>query len=170
MGYGLAGAIGASVSNGNSRVILVEGDGGFAQNIQELGTLSQLKANVKIFLYSNEGYASIRMTQRNYFQGAYMGCDIATGLGLPNWELIFSAFNIPCLKIAENFEEDENFLEIFESKTPAAFIVPIHPEQTFFPKISSSVTANGQMRSDPLHKMTPPLSIQSSIEVFRYTS
>jgi acetolactate synthase I/II/III large subunit len=170
MGYGLAGAIGASVSNRNSRVVLVEGDGGFAQNIQELGTVSQLKTNLKIFLYSNEGYASIRMTQKNYFQGDYMGCDIATGLGLPNWELIFSAFSIPCLKIAENFDVDESFLDLFNSKTPAAFIVPIHPEQTFFPKISSSVTANGQMSSDPLHKMTPPLSIQSSSEVFRYTS
>jgi acetolactate synthase-1/2/3 large subunit len=169
MGYGLAGSLGASTANKNSRVILVEGDGGFAQNIQELGTVSQLKANLKIFLYSNEGYASIRMTQRNYFQGAYMGCDIETGLGLPDWEKMFSAYNISCMQIEEGFQDDAVFLNLFDSNSPAAFIVPIHPEQTYFPKISSSVTSNGQMVSDPLHKMSPPLSIHISTEVLRYT-
>ena len=35
--------------------------------------------------------------------------------------------------------------------------MPIHPEQTYFPKISSQVTATGGMESAPLHKMSPPL-------------
>lgn len=170
MGYGLAGVIGASIANSSSRAILVEGDGGFAQNCQELGTLAQIQGNVKIFLYSNEGYASIRMTQKNYYDGNYMGCDISTGLGLPNWEKLFSAYDIPCLMITEGFERDKNFLDLFENDIPAAFIVPIHPEQTYFPKISSSVDKLGQMKSDPIHMMTPALSIQKSAEVFRYTS
>jgi acetolactate synthase-1/2/3 large subunit len=170
MGYGLAGVIGAAVANRSSRAILVEGDGGFAQNCQELGTLAQIQGNVKIFLYSNEGYASIRMTQKNYFQGNYIGCDISTGLGLPNWEKLFSAYDIPCITIAEGFEKEGSFLELFESEFPAAFIVPIHSEQTYYPKISSSVDKSGQMKSDPLHMMTPPLSKLLSAEVFRYTS
>jgi acetolactate synthase-1/2/3 large subunit len=169
MGYGLAGALGASTANRESRIVLVEGDGGFAQNLQELGTVAQLDSNLKIFIYSNEGYASIRMTQRNYFQGAYMGCDVSTGLGLPNWERLFSAYDIPCMRIGEGFENDQSFLALFESECPAAFIVPIHPEQTYFPKILSSVTANGQMISDPLHKMSPPLSIHLTAEILRYT-
>ncbi len=75
MGYGLSGAIGAAEST-QSRTILIEGDGGFAQNLQELGTLAAQRLNVKVFIFSNSGYASIRMTQRNYFDGAYLGCDV----------------------------------------------------------------------------------------------
>ena len=41
--------------------------------------------NLKIFIFANEGYASIRTTQRNYFGGAYLGCDTSTGLGFPDW-------------------------------------------------------------------------------------
>jgi acetolactate synthase-1/2/3 large subunit len=70
MGYGLSGAIGAALANPRRQVILSEGDGGFAQNLQELGTLAATRANVKVFLLNNDGYASIRLTQRNYFGGA----------------------------------------------------------------------------------------------------
>ena len=45
MGYGLAGAIGSAISNPNSTVILVEGDGGFSQNLQDLGTVIANRLN-----------------------------------------------------------------------------------------------------------------------------
>ena len=67
MGYGLSGAIGASIANPEVRTILTEGDGGFAQNFQELGTAALRKLNLKIFIYSNQGYASIRTMQKSYF-------------------------------------------------------------------------------------------------------
>ncbi len=50
MGYGLSGAIGAALANPRRRVFLSEGDGGFAQNLQELGTLAATQANVKVFV------------------------------------------------------------------------------------------------------------------------
>jgi acetolactate synthase-1/2/3 large subunit len=85
MGYGLAGAIGAALADRNRKTILVEGDGGFAQNLQELATVSVQNLNLKMFIFANNGYASIRMTQKNYFNGAYLGCDIESGLGFPDW-------------------------------------------------------------------------------------
>jgi acetolactate synthase-1/2/3 large subunit len=94
MGYGLAGAIGTSVAHPESRTVLVEGDGGFAQNLSELGTVQNRELNLKIFIFSNMGYASIRVSQKAYFAGAYIGCDAATGVGLPDWEKIFGAFGI----------------------------------------------------------------------------
>ena len=51
MGYGLAGAIGATIANPDKRVLLIEGDGGFSQNLQELATVSVLKPNLKMFLF-----------------------------------------------------------------------------------------------------------------------
>ena len=99
MGYGLSGAIGAALANPHRQVLHCEGDGGFAQNLQELGTLAATGANVKVFVLNNNGYASIRMTQRNYFGGAWVGCDAQTGLGLPSWEDLARAYRIPFARL-----------------------------------------------------------------------
>jgi len=158
MGYGLAGAIGAALADRSKRTLLVEGDGGFSQNLQELATVSVNNLNLKIFIFANNGYASIRMTQKNYFDGAYLGCDVESGLGFPDWEILARAFGINTMTLSESFYTDEKFLESWMATTPCLYVVPIHPEQTYFPKISSQVTATGGMESAPLHKMTPQLS------------
>jgi acetolactate synthase-1/2/3 large subunit len=158
MGYGLSGAIGASLAHRSRRTILVEGDGGFAQNLQELATVAVNALNLKIFIFANEGYASIRMTQRNYFGGEYLGCDTNTGLGFPDWRNLFGAFGIPVHELPVDWEGDDAFAELFGAEGPAGFIVPIDPEQTYFPKISSRVAEGGGMESNPLHVMSPDLA------------
>jgi acetolactate synthase-1/2/3 large subunit len=168
MGYGLSGAIGAALAAAGRRTILVEGDGGFIQNLQELGTVMVNKLNLKLFLFDDNGYASIRMTQKNYFGGSYVGCDTSTGLGIPKWEPLFAAYDIPVQRCRPGFETDESFLKAFDAPGPAAFLVHIDPEQTYFPKISSRVTESGSMESNPLHLMTPPLDDETAKEVFRY--
>ena len=146
----------------------MEGDGGFTQNLQELGTVAANHLNLKIFLFDDDGYASIRMTQKNYFGGRYVGCDLATGLGIPKWELLFPAYSIPVLRVGPGFEEQPEFLEAFNAPGPSAFLVHIDPTQTYFPKISSRVTESGSMESNPLHRMTPDLDSETAAEVFRY--
>lgn len=157
MGYGLAGAIGAALAHRERRTILVEGDGGFAQNLQELATVDVQGLNLKIFIFSNEGYASIRMTQRNYFDGAYLGCDTNTGLGFPDWSLLATAFSIKSVVLTSGDLNTPTFIEAWNDSEPCLFVVPVHPEQTYFPKITSQVTESGGMVSAPLHKMTPEL-------------
>jgi acetolactate synthase-1/2/3 large subunit len=155
MGYGLSGAIGAAIAGAGQRTILVEGDGGFAQNMQEVGTVAVNKLNLKIFIFHDQGYASIRMTQRNYFNGKYLGCDPQSGLGLPDWTRLFPAWDIPVMTLPLEFERDAEFQRRMNEPGPAAFIVPIDPEQTYFPKISSRITPSGSMESDPIDQMTP---------------
>ena len=175
MGYGLSGAIGASFAAGGGskenlgrRTILVEGDGGFIQNLQELGTAAVNHLNLKIFLFDDNGYASIRMTQSNYFGGRYVGCDTATGLGIPKWGHLFAAYDIPVQRIGPGYQDDPIFLAAFNAPDTAAFLVHIDPTQTYFPKISSRVTASGSMESNPIHLMTPDLGEATAQRVFRY--
>ena len=168
MGYGLSGAIGTAFAARGRRTLLVEGDGGFTQNLQELGTVAANRLNLKIFLFDDDGYASIRMTQKNYFGGRYVGCDLATGLGLPNWARLFDAYAIPGQELRPNFEHTPAFLDAFNAPGPAAFLVKIDPEQTYFPKITSRVTAAGSMESNPLHRMTPDLDEATAAKVFRF--
>jgi acetolactate synthase-1/2/3 large subunit len=157
MGYGLSGAIGAAIGGGGKRTILIEGDGGFAQNMQELGTVAVNDLNLKIFIFHDQGHASIRMTQQNYFNGKYLGCDRPSGLGLPDWERLFSAWDVPVMTLPLDFQNDAEFQRRLDAPGPAAFIVPIDPQQTYLPKISSRITATGSMESDPIDRMTPEI-------------
>jgi acetolactate synthase-1/2/3 large subunit len=167
MGYGLAGAIGTSLLT-KKRVCLVEGDGGFAQNLQELGTAERQNLNLKIFIFCNEGYASIRMTQRNYFGGNYLGCDRSTGLGLPDWGTLFDSFGIKWTTLEVGKKIDEQAGKMWSIDGLAAFLVPVHPEQTYFPKITSKVLDNGMMESNPLHEMTPFLDAEMKTRLVKY--
>jgi acetolactate synthase-1/2/3 large subunit len=168
MGYGLAGAIGAAIANPNKRVIHIEGDGGFSQNLQELATVSVQKPNIKIFLMCNDGYASIRMTQKNYFGGNYLGCDRESGLGFPNWGDLARAYGIGITRVAPGCLSDPESLRFFESSDPHIFLIDLHPEQSFLPKISSRINESGSMESEPLYEISPHLSREISQKVFRY--
>jgi acetolactate synthase I/II/III large subunit len=161
MGYGLSGAIGAALANPGRQVFLNEGDGGFAQNVQELGTLAATGANVKVFLLENNGYASIRTTQRNYFKGAWIGCDAQTGLGLPSWEVLARAYRIPFARLdAQSGLDAAEVRALLDADGPALIEVPIDPDQTYHPKISSAVQPDGSMKSNPLHRMSPDLPFE----------
>ena len=124
-----------------------------------------------MFIFNDSGYASIRMTQKNYFGGKYVGCDRSTGLGLPHWESLFASYDIPTFKIdGTNFGNDSQFAQLFDNEGPVGFIVDIDPEQTYLPKIMSRVTKTGSMVSNPLHIMFPDLSEDVKKRVEKYFS
>jgi acetolactate synthase-1/2/3 large subunit len=162
MGYGLGAAIGIAHVKGK-RPVLVEGDGGFAQNLQDIGTLFSSQPRAKVFIWDNGGYASIRKTQQSYFNGHYVGCDTETGLILPDWKKFFASFGISC----DFLMPGKSMREALEEETQV-FIVPIHKDQTFFPKISSRIDDDGDMKSEPIHLMNPPLELEVAKKVFRY--
>ncbi|MHB1173441.1 MAG: thiamine pyrophosphate-binding protein [Lacisediminihabitans sp.] len=168
MGYGLSGAIGASLANPGRRTFLIEGDGGFAQNLQELGTVAVNRLPLKILLFANDGYASIRMTQRNYFNGSWIGCDPSTGLGLPDWGVLASAYGIPYVRMNPEEGFGGEVGKALASDGPALIEVPIDPEQTYYPKIMSAVRPDGSMKSNPLHLMHPELDESTTNVVFKY--
>jgi acetolactate synthase-1/2/3 large subunit len=169
MGYGLSGAIGCSLANRNKRVILVEGDGGFAQNLQELGTVKINKLNLKIIIFYDNGYASIRMTQKSYFGGEYIGCDESSGLGMPDFKLLAQAYGLNYEKIKPADVKDSfKLIKILDKKGPSIIVVPIDPEQTYFPKITSRITKDGNMESNPIHLMSPEVDELSYNKFFKH--
>ena len=56
-----------------------------------------------MFIFDDLGYASIRMTQKNYFGDKYVGCDTKTGVYLPDWKKLFNTYNIATFEIDKNF-------------------------------------------------------------------
>ncbi len=170
MGVGLGHAIGAAFGNPGHRVLHIEGDGGFCQNLQELAIVDVNRLPIKMIIWANDGYGSIRTTQRNYFGGAYLGCDTDTGLGFPHWEKLFDAFHIPVTVLGERGLDDPAADAGLESNGPHAFIVPIDPEQSYWPKITSRVTETGSMESNPLYRMSPDIPEDIAGEVTKYLS
>ena len=69
-----------------------------------------------MFVICNEGYASIRSSQKSYFKDNYVGCDVKTGLGLPNWFEICKAYNIDHLMVTSEDLFDSNFMDLFNSE------------------------------------------------------
>jgi acetolactate synthase-1/2/3 large subunit len=124
--------------------------------------------DLKIFLFCNDGYGSIRTTQRNYFGGAYLGCDSQTGLGFPDWEKLFGAYGLPLVAMDERGFDTPGISEALARRGPCGITVPIDPLQTYLPRIASRVTASGSMESNPLHLMSPDLDEDLAAIVFRY--
>jgi acetolactate synthase-1/2/3 large subunit len=170
MGFGISGGIGMSLAYPNQRTIVLEGDGGLAQNLQELSVIRNLNSNIKIFIADNGNYGSIKSHQKSTFNNNYIGCDKQTGLWLPDWESIGKSFDIPTLTINRIDMSDSDFLDLFESVGPAIFIVKVDPDQIFYPKILSSKDANGNVVSNPLHEMEPELTSEQKSEYLSYLS
>jgi acetolactate synthase-1/2/3 large subunit len=168
MGYGLSGAIGAALAFPEKRTILVEGDGGFAQNLQEIGTAASLGLNLKILIAENQGYASIRTTQKAYFNGNYVGCDAETGLGMPDWTKLFAAYGVEVMSMDQRNLYSPEFQEGMTRPGLFACIVRLDPDQLYFPKLTSKVLPSGQMASSALHEMSPKLPEDIALEVFRW--
>lgn len=169
MGYGLATAIGAAFANRDRRIVLTEGEGGFSQNLQELAVVKRFSLPIKIFLLENQGYASIRATQKKFFHGAYLGCDPDTGLGFPNWEKLFEAYDIPCRFIRQNEGEEVALRQLLAERSgPQAWIVRVDPYQPNWPSVSTELGADGSLTSSPLYDMLPSLSDDLLSSVGRY--
>lgn len=167
MGYGLAGAIGASIASNSGRVILFEGDGGFVQNLQELGTVMAQNLPLKMFIFDNSGYASIRTSQNSYFRGNYIGCDTSTGLGMPSWPAIASAYGIDYVDLTHDVR-DKDLAELISSPGPLLIRIAVDPNLTYLPKILSRVSEDGGMISNALHKMHPEIDLGKSELAMRF--
>ena len=91
--------MGASVASGKKAVECIVGDGSLQMNIQELQTIITQKLPIRIFVWNNGGYASIRGHQRSVFHGRFLGVDPASGTSFPDLEKIAEAYGIPYLRV-----------------------------------------------------------------------
>ncbi len=108
------------------------------------------------------------MTQKNYFGGRYVGCDTDTGLGIPNWELLFAAYSIPVMRLGPGFERDPPSSKPSTQPGAHAFLVHIDPPRPTSPRSPRASPPSGSMESNPLHRMTPDLDEATAAKVFRY--
>lgn len=138
MGYCLPASIGAHYASGN-RIISLNGDGGIMMNIQELQTISGQNLPIKIFVYDNDGYLTMKHTQKNNLQ-LLANSDPSSGLTLPNLSKIFNSYDIPVLHINRTEDIDSTIQDVLTyDKGPIACIVKMDPMQLLTPTVRSKV-------------------------------
>ncbi len=154
MGFALPSAIGACLAAGTKETICIDGDGGFQMNVQELALVAQWQLPIKIFILNNDGYASIRSSQKNYFQ-QLVGADASSGLALPNLQKVAKAYEIPtaCIKNQKNLKR--KIQSVLARPGPVICEVMVVADEQREPRISSVQRPDGSMVSKPLEDLWP---------------
>jgi acetolactate synthase-1/2/3 large subunit len=157
MGYALSAANGASSYNRKKLTICISGDGSIMTNLHDLSVTSKNNFNVKIFVISNGGYASIRNSQIDFFKNNF-GTDKFKGLFIPNYKNLAKVFKIQYYTCKNSLELNKIAKKIFKEKGPC--IIECHTlfTQDIAPSLKSKMV-NGKLKASSLDNMHPYLEI-----------
>ena len=159
MGYGLSAAIGSCLGNNKQHTVALESDGSLMLNLQELATLNGLNLPITLIVMDNQGYASIRNTQRNYFESRYIATGPNSGLHMPDLGDVAEAMGVQCLRIDKADQLKAGLSQAMQSKCLMVCIVRLESDESLWPKASAIPQKDGSMLSMPLEDMTPLLSM-----------
>lgn len=155
MGYGIAAAIGACIGAGRIPTVCVESDGSLMLNIQELATLKALNLPITVVVMNNGGYASIRNTQRNYFEERYLGTGPTSGLFIPDFVEVAKGMGLDALDINLPTQLSSAFTVL----GPRLLNVHLKTDEVLSPKVAAMPQLDGSIISMPLEDMSPLLSL-----------
>lgn len=156
MGYDLPAAIGACFGINQNDIICVCGDGSIQMNLQELQTIIHHKLPIKLFLINNDGYQSIRITQRSFFEQPFIGIGSDSGdISFPNMEKIAYAYGFKYNQCSDINKLKDIINNTLNTSEPIICEVFVDTAQSFEPKSASKKLPNGKMVSAPLEDMKP---------------
>jgi len=131
MGFALPAAIGAKMGAPEREVVAIIGDGGFQMNIQELGTILQTKAPVKIVVLNNQFLGMVRQWQEMFFERRYASTEMTN----PDFVMIAQGYGIKARKVSERKDLAGAIEEMIASKESYFLEVMVEMEENVFPMI-----------------------------------
>lgn len=155
MGFSTPAAIGVSVARGHGEVLAITGDGSFQMNIQELQTIVHNRLPVKLFVWNNDGYLSIRASQAKFFEGRFIGTDSTSGVSFPDTGKIADAYGIKFFRVNTSSELGNVLKEVLAYDGPAICEVMCIRDQEIVPTVASYRKDDGTMVSRPIEDMYP---------------
>jgi len=155
MGFGIPAALGACLASGRRRTICVDGDGGFQMNIQELEVIRRLDLPIKFFVLNNQGYGSIRNSQRNYFQGRLVASDATSGLTLPDTLAVASAYGLATARLESHENLRDRMTELLNAPGPLVCDVKLDTDQPTLLRATSYQRPDGSMATRPMEDLFP---------------
>ncbi|PQV48348.1 acetolactate synthase large subunit [Jejuia pallidilutea] len=138
MGFALPAAIGAKMAEPHREVVAIIGDGGYQMNIQELGTIFQQKAAVKIVVLNNEFLGMVRQWQQLFFDKRYASTEMTN----PDFVTIAKGYSINGKRVTKREELADAVKEMMASKSSYFLEVCVEKEDNVFPMIPSGASVS----------------------------
>lgn len=138
MGFGLPAAIGATFGRPDRTVCAFMGDGGLQMTMQELGTVMEQKAPVKIILLNNNYLGNVRQWQAMFFNRRYS----FTPMMNPDYMQIAAAYSIPSRRVIERSELRDAVREMLETDGPFLLEVCVVEEGNVLPMTPPGSSVN----------------------------
>jgi len=157
MGFGLPGAIGASIADRGRQVVCLSTDGGIMFNLQELQTVQTKKLPLKVVIFNNDGYGMIKISQSNLFGGRFAGSESGSDISFPNFSRLAYAFGFDYLEV-EGPENVYSLKALMKTNSASIIEVKMDPNQKYLPRLGTRKLSDGSLQSPGLEDLDPPLS------------
>jgi acetolactate synthase-1/2/3 large subunit len=141
MGYGLPAAIGAAVNN---KIVCIEGDGSLHLNVHELQTMKHYNLPIKLIVINNDGYLSIKVSQKTFFNGNYVASEKNSGVSFPNYEKLIKAYDLPYFNITNNDNIHPTLTEFLSQEGPCVLEIFTDPDEFHEPKVVAKLDDEGK--------------------------
>jgi acetolactate synthase-1/2/3 large subunit len=165
MGFGLPGAIGCSNAKSKGRTVLVSGDGGLMFNLQDLQTIATFQSNVKIIVYENGGYLTMKHMQEARFK-KLVGSESGSFLQCADFVKVGNAFGVAAREIDKPQQLPEAMLWLMNKDVgPKLLVVHIDPWQPLLPRVQTRSDASGRLFPPSIDQMFPYLSEDVEAEI-----
>jgi acetolactate synthase-1/2/3 large subunit len=138
MGFGLPAAIGAKMGAPHRPVCLFVGDGGFQMTIQELGTIYQTEAAVKIVLLNNNFLGMVRQWQELFFDKRYASTELIN----PDFQTIAKGYYLESRKVTTREELAEGIKAMIDHQGPFLLEVMVEKEGNVFPMVTAGASVS----------------------------
>jgi acetolactate synthase I/II/III large subunit len=141
MGYGLPAAIGAATHN---KIVCIEGDGSLHLNVHELQTMKHYNLPIKLIVINNDGYLSIKVSQKTFFNGNYVASEKNSGVSFPNYEKLIKAYDLPYFNITNNDNIHPTLTEFLSQDGPCVLEIFTDPDEFHEPKVVAKLDDEGK--------------------------
>jgi acetolactate synthase-1/2/3 large subunit len=138
MGFALPAALGAKMGAPHREVIAVIGDGGFQMTLQELGTIFQTQAAVKIVILNNEFLGMVRQWQQLFFEKRYASTELVN----PDFVTIAKGYHLDAKRVDKRADLDAAVAEMIASDQPYFLEVCVEKEDNVFPMIPTGASVS----------------------------
>jgi len=138
MGFGVPAAIGATFGRPDRTVCVFMGDGGLQMNLQELGTIMEQKAPVKMILMNNNYLGNVRQWQAMFFGHRYS----FTPMLNPDYMKIAEAYEIPCRRVISREDLQDAIHEMLSTDGPFLLEACVIEEGNVMPMTPPGGTVN----------------------------
>lgn len=128
MGWGIPASVGAAFAGNGRQVVCLTGDGGAMMNLQELQTIAHHQLPIALFVFENNGYATMKIAQNNHFKREVMSGP-RSGMSLPDFTKVAKAFGIYVMEFSNQAELAEAMPNIFDISSQGPVMVVMHMQE-----------------------------------------